>query len=449
MSEPNHTLSRQLRLWDATAIYVGIILGSGIFFAPSQVAAAAPSLAGGLALWVFGGAIAACGAFCYAESGARLPRDGGFFVFYREAYGDGLAFIAGWVALLVTYPSSMAVIALILGRYLTEAVGLGGHTELASVGAAAALLLAGLLNLAGIKTSAWSQRLLTAIKVGMIVLLCAAALLVGGGDGVGAAGPVAAASPETGVDFRLWLMALVGVLWTYSGWSDVTLVSGELRDPARNLGRTVFIGTAVLVALYALVQVAVSVLLPAGEAATSQQVLSDAIGAAFGTDAGRLVAVLVVISTFGAINGNVLVVSRLGYAMARGGMAPAFLARVHGRFGTPVLAIATILLATLCYVASNDFRSLLGFFTFSVWIFYALAAVGVLILRHRRVGEPLSWRAPLGILPPLVVMMTALFTTVSLLIDPGQRRLALAGAGLLLAALPAYLLWRRFGRGSG
>lgn len=441
MLDQAENLPRQLRLWDAVAIYVGVILGSGVFFAPSQVAAAAPGLAGAIGLWLVGGVIAACGAFCYAESGARLPRDGGFFVFYREAFGDGLAFVAGWAALLVTYPASMAVVSLLLGRYLTEAVGMPADPDLASAGAAAALVAAAGLNLIGLKQSAWSQRLLTATKVGAIGLLCLAALLAG--DPVDTI-PVATPATARGLDLDLLGMALVGVLWTYSGWSDVTLVSGELRDPARNLGRTVFIGTGILIGLYVLVQIAVGLLLPPAEAATSQWVLSDAVSAAFGTNAGRLVATLVVISTFGAINGNVLVVSRLGYAMARDGMAPVFLGRVHRRFGTPVLAIASILVATLSYVAVSDFGTLLRFFTFSVWIFYALAAIGLLRLRRRGVGEPLRWRAPLRGLPPVVVILTAVLVTASSLIDPGQRREALVGLGMLAAVVPFYWVWRHW-----
>ncbi len=432
-------LKRQLGFIDAAAIYVGIILGSGIFFAPSNVAAAAPDLGSALALWGFGGLVALCGALVYAECGARLPHDGGFYVFYREAFGEGAAFVGGFVALAITYPASIAVVAIILGRYLGELVPALAGYEAAS--AAVAVALATALNLVGVRENAWSQRILTGAKVAAVVLLCAAALFADG-----PAAPVAVAEPVQAGGFAALLMALVGVLWTYSGWSDVTLVAGELEQPARNLGRTVLLGTVVVVVLYGVVQTAVALLLPAGVAASSERVLSDAVGAAFGSDMSRIVAGLVVLSTFGAINAVTLVVSRLGYAMARDGVIPRVFASVHPRLGTPARMLFAVAAITGVYVFSSSFRDLLGLFTFSVWFFYGLTAVALLLLRRRRVGEPLAWRAPGGILPPAVILLTGAFMTVSLLAEESQRQQALLGLGLLLAGIPAYLLWRRFGR---
>ena len=436
------TLRRQLGLTDATAIYVGIILGSGIFFAPSDIAAVAPTLGPALLLWAVGGVIAVCGAFVYAECGARLPHDGGFYVFYREVFGEGAAFVGGFVAIAVTYPASIAVVAIILGRYLGEVVpALAGHEVLS---ATVAVAIATGLNAVGVRESAWSQRILTGTKVAAIVLLCLAALV--------AESPEAAAQPAqvtASPSFAALLMALVGVLWTYSGWSDVTLVAGELVDPARNLGRTVLVGTLVVVVLYGLVQAAVVLLLPASVAASSQHVLSDAVGAAFGVDMSRLVAALVVVSTFGAINAVTLVVSRLGYAMARDRVLPAVFGAVHRRLGTPVRALVGLQLVTFVYLLWSNFRSLLGMFTFSVWFFYGLTAVALLVLRRRRTGEPLAWRAPGGVIPPAVVLLTGAFMTVSLLAEESQRDQALMGLGLLLAGIPAYLVWRRFRRESG
>ena len=433
------TLRRQLGLTDATAIYVGIILGSGIFFAPSDIATVAPTLGPALLLWAVGGVIAVCGAFVYAECGARLLHDGGFYVFYREVFGEGAAFVGGFVAIAVTYPASIAVVAIILGRYLGEvAPALAGQEVLS---ATVAVAIATGLNAVGVRENAWSQRILTGTKVAAIVLLCLAALV--------AEGPEASAQPAqvaASPSFAALLMALVGVLWTYSGWSDVTLISGELVEPARNLGRTVLVGTLVLVVLYGLVQAAVVLLLPASVAASSEHVLSDAVGAAFGVDMSRLVAALVVVSTFGAINAVTLVVSRLGYAMARDRVLPAFFGAVHERLGTPVRALVGIQLITCIYLLSSNFRSLLGMFTFSVWFFYGLTAVALLVLRRRRTGEPLAWRAPGGVIPPAVVLLTGAFMTVSLLAEESQRDQALLGLGLLLAGLPAYVVWRRFRR---
>ncbi|MEE8409583.1 MAG: amino acid permease [Myxococcota bacterium] len=310
-------LRRQLGWLDAVAIYVGIILGSGIFVAPAAVAAAVGTWWMAVGLWITGAVIAACGACCYAECGARLPRTGGFYVYYREAYGEPVAFIGGWAALLITYPASLAAIALIFGRYLAEILPYASDGWIKCYGAAA-LLLAALLNGVGVKAGAGMQRVLTTFKVLALALLCLAALVAPESATVEAATPAASDLLPTG--FGAVLMAMVILLWTYDGWSDVTLVSGELKTPGRDLGRTVLVGTLLLAALYVLVQVAVMFLLSPADAASSKRVVADAVAGGLGERYGRVVALLVVVSTFGSLNGIVLTASRLGFAMARDGV---------------------------------------------------------------------------------------------------------------------------------
>jgi APA family basic amino acid/polyamine antiporter len=239
------------------------------------------------------------------------------------------------------------------------------------------------------------------------------------------------------------LGALVVLLWTYDGWSDVTLVSGELEKPGRDLGRAVLGGTAILVALYVLVQLSVGALLDPATAASSERVVADAVQSGLGARAGKLVALLVVVCTFGSINGTVLTASRLGYAMARDHKFPAWFGAIHPRWGTPARSVAGLVAASLVYVTSAGFLNLLAFFSFSVWIFYGLTAVALLLLRRRRVGEPVPWRAPGGVLPPAVVLATAVAMTVSLMLQDPKR--SLAGLGLLLLGFPAYALFRRYG----
>ncbi len=431
---PPGELRRQLRSLDAAAIFVGIILGSGIFVAPAAVAGVAPGPLAGVALWLLGGLVAACGAFCYAECGARLPRTGGFYVFYREAFGAPTAFVGGFAAVLVTYPASIAAIALVFARYLGEVVPLRGM-EVPVAGLA--LVAAGALNAAGVRIGVLAQRVLTGVKLAVLALLCVAALLAGK--------PVSTMSvmamPE--VPPAALLGALVVLLWTYDGWSDVTLVSGELEKPGRDLGRAVLAGTAILVALYVLVQLSVGALLDPATAASSERVVADAVQSGLGARAGRLVALLVVVCTFGSINGTVLTASRLGYAMARDRKFPAWFGAIHPRWGTPARSVVGLVAASLVYVASAGFLNLLAFFSFSVWIFYGLTAVALLVLRRRRVGEPVPWRAPGGILPPAVVLATAVAMTVSLMLQDPKR--SLMGLGLLLLGFPAYALFRRYG----
>ncbi|MBI3179957.1 MAG: amino acid permease [Deltaproteobacteria bacterium] len=425
-------LKRQLGWFDAAALYVGIILGSGIFVAPAAVAQAAPALGSAAGMWLLGAFIAGCGAFCYAECGARLPRTGGFYVFYRETYGDTVAFVGGWAALLITYPASVAAIALIFARYLAQIIP---QAEWEAGVAAAAVVASGLLNVVGVRVGAWAQRLLTATKVIALAVLCLAALLA-----PVSAAPLAAATPAgLTMDLGVLTAALVVMLWTYDGWSDVTLVAGEIDNPGRNLGRAVLVGTLTLAALYLLVQMAVLVLLPADAAAGSKQVVADAVRAGLGTAAGRMVAVLVVVSTFGSLHGVIFTASRLGFAMANEGAFLPWLAAVHPRFGTPARSTAALVAATLVFVFVATFQNLLGLFSFNVWIFYGTSAVALLVLRRRGVGEPVTWRAPGGALAPLVVVATALCMTVGLLVQSPLR--SVMGLGLLAAGLPVYAVW--------
>jgi APA family basic amino acid/polyamine antiporter len=422
---------RHLGLADATAIYAGIILGSGIFVAPAAVAGAAPTLPAALALWVAGGVVAACGATCYAECASRMPSNGGFFVFQREAYGPAVAFVGGWAAIFVTYPASIAAIALVFASYFAEAAGFEGWERHVACGALAA---AALLNVAGLRTGPRAQLVLTTAKVGALAALAIAAFFAP------AAAPAAAHEPSAGA--ATWLAALMLLLWTYEGWSDVTLVAGEVKDPRRNLGRAVLAGTALLALIYALVQAAVLRVLPADVAAASSRPVADAVAAAWGTGAGRAVGALVVVSTFGSIVGVILTVSRLAQAMARDGAFLRGFAATHPRWGTPARSIAVMTGASIVYVAVSSFRGVLAYFTFSVWIFYGATAVAVIVLRRRGIGEANAWRAPLGWVPPLVVLAVGVVMTSQIV--AAQPAQAAAGAAMLAAGLPAYLWVRQF-----
>ncbi|MBI5507312.1 MAG: amino acid permease [Deltaproteobacteria bacterium] len=433
-------LKRQLSWLDAAAIFVGIIIGSGIFVAPAEVAAATSSPWIASLLWLAGAAVALCGAFCYAECGARLPKTGGFYVFYREVYGPGTAFVAGFSALVVTYPASLAAIALIFAHYLGEILPGVLVTDLdTALAGALALVLAALFNIVGVKVGANVQRLLTTIKVLALLALCVAAVVA----------PAAAPAEVTGPALPLLpsgLLGLVGamviLLWTYDGWSDVTLIGGELKDPSRDFGRAVGFGVLVLAVTYVGVQLATLSLLGPTAAGASKQVVADAVSAGLGIGMGRAVALLVVISTFGSLNGIVLAASRLAFAMSRDGAFVSWFGAVHQRFGTPARSTGALIAASLAYVFVSDFRDLMGFFSFNVWLFYGATAVALFILRQKKTGEPLSWQAPFGPLPPLVVILTALAMTGGLLWQSPER--SLIGLAMLVAAAPVYVVWRHY-----
>lgn len=434
-SAADTALVRQLGLWDAVAIYVGIVFGSGIFVAPAAVSAAAPGFASAMLLWVAGGFIAACGAFCYAEAAIRLPRTGGFYVFYLEAYGEPVAQVAGWAALLLTYPAALAGISLVFGEYLGRLVPALGGVPVVLAGAAIAA--SGLLNVLGVRTGAWSQRLLTGLKVAALVVLCAAALL---GDGSSA--PDTAGAFEIVPDLALFAGALVLVAWTYDGWSDVTMIAGELKHPGRSLSRSVLLSAVVLVVLYAGVQFAVGALLPSDQAAASSRVFADAAEVGLGPGAGRLVSLLIVVSTFGAINGMVITSSRLAWALAHDHALPGWFARVSPNRHVPWRAVVGVVTVATLFLFAADFRDIVGWFSFAVWIYYGLGVIALLQLRRRQVGEPVAWRAPGGWLPPAVILLTSAAVVASEFAHAPRR--SLFALGLLLAGYPVQRMWSRW-----
>jgi basic amino acid/polyamine antiporter, APA family len=285
-----------------------------------------------------------------------------------------------------------------------------------------------------VRLSASVQRVLTGGKVLAIVAVILAAVAAA----PSATAPVTTVAP-TGTFAPLSLAALVAVLWAYDGWSDVTLVAGEVKEPGRNIGRTVLLGSAILVALYGGVQLAVSHVL-GGATGSSENAFTATVERGLGPAAGSAVAWIVLVSTLGALHGVTFAASRIGYAMARDGAFFRAFYRVHPRFKTPARSVIALSAAAIVYVLATGFRELVFHFSFNVWLFYAATAVCLLRLRRWGTGEPLAWRAPGGPLAPAVVLLTAAGISGSLFLQSPTR--AAVGLALLLSGFPIWLLWR-------
>lgn len=417
---------RSLGLWDATAVYVGVILGSGVFVAPSYVARIVETPWAAVLWWLGAGAITVCGALCYAECAMRLPENGGFYVYYKEAFGDAVAFTAGWIAELVTYPASIAAISVVCARYASVLCGWPSQWE--RVVACAAILLCVGAHLVGLRSSATTQKILTALKLLALFTVCAGALLYGRDDAP--AIPTDAAIGTLG-------MALAWMLWTYDGWTDVSMITGELREP-RDLVRCVLQGSVVLFVLYATVQVAVMLLLPLSVVRGSEQVLYDAVSAAFGLGSGRWLSVVALLCTLGSLHALLLTASRLGAAL--GGRV---LGKVDEARRVPQGALVALGGAALVYVLAAELRELVAAFSFVVWLFYGLTAVAVLRLRLLGTGGPNAWIAPYGPTLPLVVLGTSVGMAFFMAQESPHVSLIVAGALLVLFGQRRNILRRR------
>ena len=430
---------RELSLFDAVCTMVGIMLGPGIFIAPAAVAAVAPDPYMAAGVWLVGGCIALCGAVTYAECASRMPRDGGFFVYYERAFGQRVSQIAGWGAWLVTYPASLTAMSWIAARYLTGLLHLDSSHQ-TSIAAGLLLSCAALVAL-GLRLGAWLQRFLTGSKVLIVLAVSVAGVVLG-------TGVTPAEMPYGGelLPFSpaLCLTAFATMMWTFDGWSDITMLAGEIRDPRRNLARTALLGVAIPAVCYALLQLAVLTLLPAAQASRSSYVLLQALEVIAGGWAATCLGWLALICAVGALHGVSTAVSRLGWSMGQAGRLPRTFGVLSPVLGTPVRALSVPVAMALFYLFTNNFNDLMGYFAFTIWIYYALTAGALMRLRRRQVGEAHAWHAPGGVFAPGVVFITAgVMTGLQLFEHPWRT---LTGVSVLIVCVAFQALLRLMAR---
>ena len=404
---------------------------------PGTVLAASGGHVGlALAVWLVGGVLSLVGALTYGELGAANPQAGGLYIYIRDAFGRLPAFLYGWTLFLVISSGALATLSVAFAAYA------GAFVTLSPAGARAVsivmILVIAAINIVGTRRGANVQNVTTAVKVGALLVMSAALLVLG--DGLGAARaqewPAAsAASLMTGVG-----AAMIGVLWAYEGWQYVTFSAGEAKEPQRSFPRAMFIGTAALIGIYLVANVAYVAALGPEAVAASTRVASDAVGAVLGPGAAMLIATAILVSIFSAANGLTLTAPRVYFAMARDGLFFSRLAEVHPRFGTPAFAIAASAMWAIVLATTGTFEQLLTYVVFTGWIFYALGAMSLFVYRRRQRGGPRPFSVPgYPLTPALFVLAAAALVLNTIFEQPGR---AFAGIGIVLAGVPAYLLWR-------
>ncbi len=453
-----YVLLRQIGLYAATAITVGNIVGSGIFRSPNSVAQEITSLSPVLFAWILGGVLSMCGSLVLAELAALHPRTGGLYVFIREAFGDLWAFVFGWASLWVIKPTVIASITSVFALYFCEAVGLPGSTQFL-VGAAAIALLT-FVNWLGVREGAGTQTLFTTAKVvGILGLVAIAFGLPHGGPPPDAP---AAVLPAAKPFLAALVAAMIPVLFAYDGWTDVTYVGGEVRNPARVLPVAIVGGTAIVIVLYVLANLAYYAVLSPAEVAAYPAVANETVRRILGPGGVTLLAGLVAISTFGTTNGAILTGPRVTQAMASDGLLWRVAARLHPSRSTPDVALLLQgALAIVWLLFSRGFEDLSGWFVTTSWLVYGLAIAAVFIYRKReRVpGSVLAqeraqaeaeaggrlYRTPLYPVTPILFVLVTAFLIVSDLTASGWR--AWAGVGIASLGVPVYFAWKRGRRG--
>ena len=431
------TLARSLGLFDATMINVGIILGSGIFLVPSSIASRLDSSLLNLTAWIIAGLFSLLGALTIAELGALYPEAGGMFVYLKEAYGPLWGFLYGWSLFLVIQTASIAAVAVAFASYFGYFFNLS--SVMVKIVAVAAILVLSLINYLGVRWGAWTQNVFTLAKVGAIVVL----LLLSFQSGVGKISNLAPLLPAAAA--ASWIgsfgLALLAALWCYDGWIQACYVAGEIKDPERNLPLSMISSTLIILVIYLSINFAYIFVLSIRGVARSELVAADMAKAFLGFRGAGLIALLVMLSTFGSDNGMILAGARVYYAMAKEKLFFQRAATVHPKFLTPSFALGFQAVWSCLLVFSGTYEQLFTYVIFVEFLFYGLCAAAVLVLRRKRPGlfRPYrTWGYP--VVPILFILFTGLLVINTLW---NNLRDAAIGTILLLSGLPAYWFWRK------
>lgn len=461
MEEANHRLVRSLTLTDSTALVIGKVIGTGIFLKAAVMTQEVQSPGLMLAAWAAAGVLSLAGALTYAELGAMFPRAGGEYVYLRAAYGRLPAFLYGWMQIVVAQTGIIAALGIgcatflsalvpLNGIWISHSFNLLGHVFSWRFGsqqlvAISLILLLSAINCAGVALGGKTQTFLTAAKIAGIAAIIIGVFFFSHG---GAWQNISAQSGQwTGL--KPFGAAMLAALWAYNGWNNLPMAAGEVRDPGRNLPRALIGGMLVVLTVYLLVSLAYVYALPVEQITTSNStayptalpVATKAAQTFLGALGSRLISIIFIVSTIGALNGGILTAARVPYAMARDGLFFSRLAEVSKKSRVPVWAIAAQALWACVLALSGTFDQLTDFAVFALWMFFALTTAAVFVLRRKLPEAARPYRTIGYPVVPLAFIMVAVWLVANTL----QTNLNSAGAGLVLIALglPLYYYFSR------
>jgi APA family basic amino acid/polyamine antiporter len=446
------SLERRLGPFDAAAIVVSNVIGSGIFFVPIIVAQKVPVPAAMLWMWFVGGALAFAGAMAYAELAALRPRAGGEYVYLREAFGPLAAFLTGWTSFVAGFSGAIAAnsvaVADYVGRFVPAAADTtpllsvpipGMHLVISPKSgiALATIAILSLIHIRGLGPGRVVQNLLAGVKASALVAIVALGFAVSRGHGV--AGPSMVAVHPSGL-----LLALVPIMFTYSGWNAATYVAEEVRNPGRNVPLALGLGTVAVILIYLGLNALYLHVLPVAELAAMSGRLLDVVGERlFGVRAGNAIAVFTIVSLCASISAMTLAGPRVYYAMARDGLFLPAAATVHPRFHTPAVAIVAQGLWSAVLVSSGSLSQLVSYTGFAVVLFSAIAVAAVFVLRRREPEAPRPFRAWGYPWAPATFVIASAAMLVNEIIRNGVT--GLAGLAVITAGVPVYFVFARRG----
>lgn len=465
-------LKRTISLNTTIAIIIGGVIGSGIFMKPATMAGQLGSPLLLLSVWVVAGFITLFGALSNAEIASMFPQTGGQYVFFKKMYGGFFSYLYGWSSFAVFNTAGCASIAYVCAEYANYFLklprlpvsteqsfyillpGVGKLFVLQNLGVKVLtivlVILLSWINYRSVNYSGTVQRFLTALKLMAIGMLVFG--LIGSGKGTFSnLGSNALFVPSGFALLSAYMAAIAGAFWAYDGWNNITFIAGEIKQPQKNIPQSLFSGILICIFTYALVNVAFIYILPVDKMASSSFIASDAATIAWGTAGGVLITSMVMMSTLGATNSNILATARVTAAWGGENKLFSNAGKIHPKFNTPANALVLNAAWSCMLVLSGSFDMLTDMVVFVSWFFYMMSGIGLFVLRKKMPAEERPykvWGYP--VVPAIFILFAAVFLTVTIYTDvknfyDGKTAFINSVFGLLitLSGVPFYFLQKK------
>ncbi|MDU2065873.1 MAG: amino acid permease [Sporomusaceae bacterium] len=427
-------LKKELGFFSAIMLVIGMVIGSGIFMKPGKVIAAAGDSTQALIAWGLGGLITLAAGLTIAELGAQIPKTGGLYTYLREVYGKVIGYLFGWMQTIVYGPATIAALGLYFSSLCIPFLDLPEFYKTPLT--AAVLIFLTAMNALGSKYGGAIQTAATIGKLVPIVLIALCGILTGTGNVLAMPSGLSSASGMG--------TAVLATLWAYDGWIGVTYVAGEMKNPARELPKAIFLGLGIVIAAYLFVNLALLKLFSAADiVAFGTKAAGQAAIVLFGNYGGLLINLGILVSVFGALNGYIMTNARVPFAMAQQNQLPgaSVLKKVHPKWGSPVNAGCFQLIMAVGFVMAGDPDRLTDLAMFAIWLFYILAFLAVIILRCRKGSSHLTYRVPLYPIVPLIAILGSIYIVGSTLVSSTTD--CLYSIGVTCLGIPVYFWLKR------
>ncbi|MEJ8554531.1 APC family permease [Tepidibacter sp. Z1-5] len=428
----DNQLKKSIGLVSALSIVVGMVMGSGVFFMPTQVFSATTTPGLGIIAWILGGFISISAGLTTAEISTIIPKTGGMVTYLKEVYGDIWGYLLGWAQTLVYIPAIMAALAIMFSTQVISLLGLSNNMLIpVAIGVVAFLTL---MNSLGSKTGGIIQTLAT---VGKLIPLFAIIIvgLIKGDGGVARLLPVV---PESKPLVTALGSALAAIMFAYDGWISVGNIAGEMKNPKKDLPIAIVGGLFVIMGVYVLINIAYLLVLPADVLASTPAPANEVANVIFGAGGGKLITAGIMISIFGTLNAFVLTGSRVPYIMAVENKLPfsKSLAKLN-KSNVPLNSTILMSLFSIIYIMTGNFGPLIDLTVFIIWLFYVMIFVAVFILRKRKPDIERSYKVPMYPIIPIIAILGGVYIIVNTIIS--QPMNAVLGIGITVLGIPVYM----------